>query len=72
MITAQVVPLSARDSALRTLYKGSATPVQWLYFVGAVPAAGYAVSSSLVSYCVHNVLARAFSIDMCPLQQGTR
>jgi hypothetical protein len=41
VVTAQLVPPSPRDTALRTLYQGSATPVQWLCFTGAVPAAGY-------------------------------
>ncbi len=41
-VTAQLVPLSARDAALRALYNASATSVQWLCFTGALPAAGYA------------------------------
>ena len=40
-VTAQLVPLSARDSALRTLYQGSNVPVQWIAFVAPLPAAGY-------------------------------
>ena len=42
VVTAQLVPMSARDTALRTLYGGSAVPVQWLCFTAALPAAGYA------------------------------
>ena len=44
-VTAQLVPLSARDGALRALYNAtnaSAAAVQWLCFEGALPAAGYA------------------------------
>ena len=41
-VTAQLVPPSPRDAALRALYNGSATPVQWLCWQGALPAAGYA------------------------------
>ena len=44
-VTAQLVPLSPRDAALRALYNASnasAAAVQWLCFSGALPAAGYA------------------------------
>ena len=41
-VTAQLVPPSARDAALRALYGGSSAPTQWLCFTGALPAAGYA------------------------------
>jgi len=40
-VTAQLVPLSASDVALRSLYNGSSVPVQWLCFQGALPAAGF-------------------------------
>ena len=40
-VTAQIIPLSARDSALRSLYQGSNIPVQWIAFVAPLPAAGY-------------------------------
>ena len=40
-VTAQIVPLSARDSELRSLYQGSSAPIQWLAFVAPLPAAGY-------------------------------
>ena len=42
LVTAQLVPLSPRDAALRALYNGSAMPVQWLCFTAALPAAGFA------------------------------
>ena len=41
-VIAQVVPLSARDRELRTLYGGSSNSVAWLCFVGELPAAGFA------------------------------
>lgn len=42
-VPAQLVPLTARDAALRALYNGSsATPVAWLCFEAALPAAGFA------------------------------
>lgn len=41
-VTAQLVPLSPRDSALRALYNGSTTPIQWLCFTATLPAAGFA------------------------------
>ena len=41
-VAAQLVPPSPRDAALRALYGGSATPVQWLCFTAALPAAGFA------------------------------
>jgi len=41
-VTAQLVPLTARDAALRALNGGSAAPVQWLCFTAALPAAGFA------------------------------
>jgi ankyrin repeat protein len=37
-VTAQLVPLSPRDAELRSLYNGSAAPVQWLCFTAALPA----------------------------------
>ena len=48
-VTAQLLPLSARDLALRALYNGSGSgppspgglAVQWLCFQGALPAAGF-------------------------------
>ena len=41
-VVAQMVPLSDRDTSLRTLYGGSSsTPVQWLAFTAPLPAAGY-------------------------------
>ncbi len=41
-VTAQLVPLSDRDVALRALYNGSASvAVSWLYFQGRLPAAGF-------------------------------
>ena len=42
-VTAQLVPPSPRDAALRALYNGSSAPVQWLCFTGTLPPAGYAV-----------------------------
>jgi lysosomal alpha-mannosidase len=41
-VTAQLVPPSPRDAALRALYNGTAAPVQWLCFTGQLPPAGYA------------------------------
>lgn len=42
-MTAQLVPLTSRDAALRALYNGSnATPLSWLCFEAALPAAGFA------------------------------
>ena len=42
-VTAQLVPLSARDVALRALYNASnATGVVWLCFTAPLPAAGFA------------------------------
>ena len=41
-VTAQLVPLSTRDTALRALYNATPNaPVAWLCFEGALPAAGY-------------------------------
>ena len=41
-ITAQLVPLSPRDTALRELYGGDMSyAVQWICFVAPLPAAGY-------------------------------
>jgi Glycosyl hydrolases family 38 C-terminal domain len=41
-ITAQLVPLSERDSELRQLYGGdNTTTIQWIYFVANIPAAGF-------------------------------
>jgi len=41
-VEAQFVPLSQRDMALRALYGGNmGVNVQWLAFIGEIPAAGY-------------------------------
>jgi len=41
-VTAQIIPLSARDIALRALYGGSSANVMWIAFTGDIPAAGFA------------------------------
>ena len=43
-VTAQIVPLSPRDQALRALYNATpGTSVAWLCFTAPLPAAGFAV-----------------------------
>ena len=43
-VTSQLIPLSARDTELRSSYYGykSGTPVSWLVFQASLPPAGYA------------------------------
>lgn len=41
-VTAQLVPLTARDAALRALYGGTPVAMQWLCFTAALPAIGFA------------------------------
>ena len=46
-ITAQLLPLSAQDEALRALYKGNALPMQWLVF--RTPAAAFGVTLAFIT-----------------------
>lgn len=58
-VTAQLVPRSARDDALRTLYGGAAVATQWLCFTAQLPAVGYAaffvtpMSSAAAAHSTH-------------------
>ena len=70
-VVAQIVPLSARDIALRSLYGGSTAPVQWLYFTGNLPAAGYSAFFLVPSAAVEDApMTHASALRVIAPQSG--
>ena len=75
-VLAQLVPLSPRDIALRALYNGSASPIQWLCITASLPAAVFAAfflvpaTSLRVSTHASVVSTRRFEADTSLTSSG--
>ena len=58
-LVTQLVPPSPRDEALRALYNGSSTRVQWLYFLAVLPPAGFSTVFLVPSAAAPSLLSHS-------------